>query len=60
MFILWILYCFFAVVTVIMCAPIPLEIVDLSYTFDETTPYWPTQKKFELVVTVNETQEEGY
>ncbi|GBM13712.1 hypothetical protein AVEN_122599-1, partial [Araneus ventricosus] len=43
-----------------MCAPIPLEIVDLSYTFDETTPYWPTQKKFELVVTVNETQEEGY
>ncbi|GIY20670.1 hypothetical protein CEXT_181451, partial [Caerostris extrusa] len=36
------------------CAPIPQETVDLTYTFDETTLYWPTHQKFELVVISNE------
>ncbi|KFM72707.1 Kynurenine formamidase, partial [Stegodyphus mimosarum] len=41
-------------------APIPLEMVDMSYVFDETTLHWPTQKEFEMTVKFNETTAEGY
>ncbi|GIZ01023.1 kynurenine formamidase [Caerostris extrusa] len=57
---LGIVYSLLAMAVVAKCAPIPLEMVDMTHTFDETTLHWPSQPKFELVVTVNETQEEGY
>ncbi|GFU24720.1 DUF4817 domain-containing protein [Nephila pilipes] len=60
MLLLFIFCSFLSSITVIQNAPIPLEMVDMTYTFDETTLYWPTQKKFELVVIENGTQEEGY
>ncbi|GFW16094.1 uncharacterized protein TNCV_4680861 [Trichonephila clavipes] len=47
-------------VTIAKTAPIPLEMIDMTYVFDNTTLHWPTQKKFELLVLENGTQEEGY
>jgi kynurenine formamidase len=41
-------------------APIPWEMVDMTYVFDETTLNWPTQKKFEMRVIMNETTSDGY
>ncbi|GFU86330.1 isatin hydrolase [Trichonephila clavipes] len=52
--------CLLATITVITCAPIPFEMVDMSYTFDENTLHWPTNKKFELTVTMNGTAKEGF
>ncbi|XP_035217237.1 isatin hydrolase-like [Stegodyphus dumicola] len=40
--------------------PVPHEMVDMSYVFDETTLYWPTQKKFEMKLTHNGIADEGY
>ncbi|PRD32672.1 UNVERIFIED_CONTAM: hypothetical protein NCL1_19722 [Trichonephila clavipes] len=54
------LFIFLYMVTIAKTAPIPLEMIDMTYVFDNTTLHWPTQKKFELLVLENGTQEEGY
>ncbi|GFR20882.1 DUF4817 domain-containing protein [Trichonephila clavata] len=54
------LYIVLYTATLAKTAPIPLEMVDMSYVFDNTTLHWPTQRKFELFVLENGTQEEGY
>ncbi|GIY95589.1 uncharacterized protein CEXT_464931 [Caerostris extrusa] len=40
-------------------APIAKELVDMTYTFDETTLHYPTTKEFEMNVILNGTIERG-
>ncbi|KAG8194172.1 hypothetical protein JTE90_002377 [Oedothorax gibbosus] len=45
--------------SVARCAPVPLEMIDMTHPFDNSTLGWPTQKKFQIVVKENGTQREG-
>ncbi|XP_055925230.1 isatin hydrolase-like [Argiope bruennichi] len=60
MFALSILICVLIRIDDSACNPIPFEMVDLTYVFDNTTLYWPEQKKFELKVILNGTMSDGY
>ncbi|KFM72705.1 Kynurenine formamidase, partial [Stegodyphus mimosarum] len=41
-------------------APVPDEVVDMSYSYDESTLGWPGQRKFRLKIIHNGTAAEGY
>ncbi|GBN61639.1 hypothetical protein AVEN_12391-1 [Araneus ventricosus] len=60
MFLLSALICMLVAVDDSMSNPIPFEMVDLTYVFDEKTLYWPETKKFDLQVKQNGTTDAGY
>ncbi|GIY43345.1 uncharacterized protein CDAR_38201 [Caerostris darwini] len=60
MILLPVLYHLLSSITISTCNPIPFEMVDLTYTFDEKTLHWPTMKKFELNVLTNGTTDDEY
>ncbi|GBM88391.1 hypothetical protein AVEN_108231-1, partial [Araneus ventricosus] len=60
MFLLSALICMLVAVDDSMSNPIPFEMVDLTYVFDEKTLYWPDTKKFDLQVKQNGTTDDGY
>ncbi|XP_054713035.1 isatin hydrolase-like [Uloborus diversus] len=50
----------YSVIQLATSAPIPIEMVDLTYTFNNDTLHWPEEKKFEIKVKINGTTDGGY
>lgn len=60
MFSLWIFVFFLGAAQISKSAPIAKHMVDMSYVFDNSTLNWPTVKRFENTLKLNETTSDGY